>query len=150
MATVTLSNDPTADLQKLARELPRRSRQVLRALSLRVMRRIKGDFPVKSGRARASWGKWSAGDLRELSLEAGPHEAIYEVSGDTVTQGSAVPYIEALNAGHSQQAPAGFIDKRALEGELELTEALSALMDISGVGGDARIGGGMDRTVGTD
>jgi hypothetical protein len=43
MANVTLTNDPTADLLQLARELPTKSRRVLRALSLRVMRRIKGD-----------------------------------------------------------------------------------------------------------
>src|SRR5688572_26792871 len=105
MASVTITNDPTPDLTQLARELPGKSRKVLRAVSLRVMRRIKGDMPVDKGRARASWGKWSAGDLRELTLQAGPHDAIWEQSGDQVTQGSAVPYIEALNAGHSQQAP---------------------------------------------
>ena len=38
-----------------------------------------------------------------------------------------MPYIEQLNEGHSQQAPAGFIDDAWLKMEVELQKALGKI-----------------------
>lgn len=80
--------------------------------SLALVARIKTEMPVKSGRARDSWG-------------TPEKEGSWEVSDDglSVTQGSNVVYVGRLNEGHSQQAPAGFIDAGA-------EEALDALNDM--------------------
>lgn len=85
----------------------------LRVTSMELVRAIKGDMPVDSGRARSSWGQWSPEDIAKPNDEAKPSDAHYEEDkGDlSIEQGSNVPYISKLNDGHSQQAPAGFIDR---------------------------------------
>lgn len=98
-----------------------RSRNVLwnsvRRVSFEVERRVKLAMPVDTGRARASWG--------HSSPPAGTGDGIWEEdrANLSITQGSRVEYIEALNEGHSRQAPAGFIDAIESEGE-ELLESL--------------------------
>jgi len=81
------------------RELNRLTRENILASSNQARRMIKIRMPVDTGAAMASWG---------VPGEAG----IWDVKDDgfAITQGSKLPYIEALNEGHSQQAPAGFID----------------------------------------
>ena len=51
--------------------------------------------------------------LRAHAKGAEPGDAVWEEkdNGLTIVQGSNVPYIEDLNAGHSKQAPAGFLDR---------------------------------------
>ena len=82
--------------------------------SLALERGIKSDMPVDTGRARASWGHWTPGDIVGSNAEATPGDAVYEVRENNleIEQGSNVPYIAELNDGHSKQAPAGFIDRR--------------------------------------
>lgn len=101
----------------------------LRAASLACERGIKSDMPVDTGRARASWGHWTASDAKSLKAGGGAGDAIYEESEGklTILQGSNVEYIVFLNAGHSRQAPAGFIDKRALKAQLALEERLGLI-----------------------
>ena len=85
----------------------------LRETSLATERRVKEEMPVDTGRARASWGHWTPGMLRAHAKGAEPGDAVWEEkdNGLTIVQGSNVPYIENLNAGHSKQAPAGFLDR---------------------------------------
>lgn len=85
----------------------------LRETSLATERRVKEEMPVDTGRARASWGHWTPGMLRAHAKGASPGDAVWEEkdNGLTIVQGSNVPYIENLNAGHSKQAPAGFLDR---------------------------------------
>lgn len=99
------------------------ARQVMRATSLALEKRIKTEMPVDTGRARASWGHGG----RE------PGDSIWreEDGGLVIEQGSNVPYIIYLNAGHSQQAPAGFIDRAALLAELELMRELGLVDPLS-------------------
>lgn len=86
----------------------------VRAVSLAGEKRIKRDMPVDTGRARASWGHWTPGDVKN-NPDAKASEAVFEISdgGLTVTQGSNVDYIADLNEGSSLKAPAGFIDAAA-------------------------------------
>lgn len=97
------------DLERqFAQALPARLRtrvwRRIRVVSFEAERFIKIRMPVDTGRARASWGHSAA------PADAG--EGIWEEQLDALalTQGSRVPYIEQLNEGSSQQAPAGFID----------------------------------------
>jgi len=85
----------------------------LRETSLATERRVKEEMPVDTGRARASWGHWTPGMLRAHAKGAEPGDSVWEEkdNGLTIVQGSNVPYIENLNAGHSKQAPAGFLDR---------------------------------------
>lgn len=95
--------------------------------------RIDGEMPVDTGRARAGWGKYNPELLAEGALKvvdsiashitrpskrtgrlqgSSPADAIWEENPEAlfVIEGTHVPYVESLNAGHSMQAPAGFID----------------------------------------
>lgn len=91
----------------------------VKSTSFSAERGVKIKMPVDTGRARASWGHSTA--------PAAPDEGIWEESNDglTITQGSLVEYIGALNDGHSQQAPAGFIDAEAARALEELVEGIA-------------------------
>ena len=87
----------------------------LKAVDVDLERHIKSVMPVDTGRARASWGRWTQGDIRKPNPKASAADAVHKEKGQgtddmEITQGSNVPYISVLNAGHSKQAPAGFIE----------------------------------------
>ncbi|MFA6044751.1 MAG: HK97 gp10 family phage protein [Phycisphaerales bacterium] len=104
--------DDAREERRAARLFIRAVKADLRAVSFAAERRIKDAMPVDTGRARASWGHWTPGDLRSLETGASSADAAWEETdeGLTIEQGSNVEYIGALNDGHSLQAPAGFID----------------------------------------
>lgn len=89
----------------------------LLAKSLTVVGRVKMSMPVDTGAARARWGVSGApGGLWEI-LDAGM----------TIIQGAQLDpheYINELNEGSSQQAPAGFIDTIAYKAEEELVQEI--------------------------
>jgi len=107
------------------------ARKELRSSSFFVEKIIKQDMPVDSGRARASWGHWSPGDLTaKEAKDASESDAIWEegVDGMTITQGTNVPYVQALNEGHSTQMGAGFIDAAAQTGAFELIKGIERIL----------------------
>ena len=114
------------DARRAAKAVIGEAQRTLREISFAGEVRIKRDMPVDTGRARASWGHW---DSSANSPDSTPADAHYEETdaGLTITQGSNVPYIEQLNEGHSQQAPAGFIDDAWLKMEVELMKALGEI-----------------------
>lgn len=91
----------------------------IRRASFLAERNIKIRMPIDTGRARASWGH-SGGVAK-------PEDGIWQEDepGLSLTQGSRVEYVEQLNSGSSQQAPAGFIDAEAKRAETALEEALA-------------------------
>lgn len=110
-----------SDLEKFAAEMKRVNmtksvREILRGVSFATEKQIKEWMPVDTGRARASWGHGGTH----------PGDSVWreEEGGLSITQGSNVEYIEFLNAGHSRQAPAGFIDKAQARAEFVLSAAL--------------------------
>lgn len=129
---VTVDATPLKQLAAEARRTPTvtraQAKQAVREASFAVEKRIKLEMPVDTGRARASWGHWT-GDLVRPAPEAGPGDAVFEVEDDglTIVQGSNVPYIEMLNNGHSRQAPAGFLDKAQLVGQVELEKEVGLI-----------------------
>lgn len=78
--------------------------------------KIKEAMPVRTGRARSSWGMWTPGTMVLPNPDAKASDAVWEVEneGKSIRQGSDVDYIPRLNEGSSRQAPAGFIDAIAL------------------------------------
>ena len=114
--------------KKTARAVLASARRTLRSASFAVEKRVKAEMPVDTGRARASWGHWTPDGLA-AEAEASAGDAHWEETDDglTITQGSNLPYIEALNNGHSRKAPAGFIDSAQLHGQLELEKALGLI-----------------------
>ena len=85
--------------------------------SLKVLASVKIAMPVDIGAARARWGVPGApGGLWEILDD-----------GLTVIQGAQLQpheYIEELNEGSSQQAPAGFLDTIAYKAEEELIQEI--------------------------
>lgn len=74
--------------------------------------KIKEAMPVRTGRARSSWGMWTPGTMVLPNPEANATDAVWEVEneGKSIRQGTDVPYVPSLNEGSSRQAPRGFID----------------------------------------
>lgn len=77
---------------------------------------IKESMPVDSGRAKAGWGQYTPEHLTRTDPKnvSSPSDAVWIVSPKawSIRQGTNVPYTVYLNEGHSQQAPAGFIDAK--------------------------------------
>ena len=115
------------DIQKQSRNVHPRLRQVLRKVSFDVERQVKTAMPVLSGRARASWGHWTPGDLTGGGLGASAADAYLEETDTAIEQGTNLDYVEDLNSGSSQKAPAGFIDAAFVRGERALQAAVDAV-----------------------
>lgn len=94
-------------------------KDAVKAASLQAVGRIKMDMPVDTGAARGRWGTPGAsGGIWDETDE-----------GLTITQGANLEpyeYIERLNEGSSQQAPAGFIDSAAQSAEETLVNLIDA------------------------
>lgn len=93
------------------------ARNRIRVKSLTVLGNVKLQMPVDTGAARARWGiQGAAGGIWQEDDD-----------GLTITQGAGLEpheYIEELNEGSSQQAPAGFLDAIAYKAEMELVNEL--------------------------
>lgn len=125
-----------SELSKLARDvsgadraLVIAARSTVKSASFAVEKRVKVEMPIDKGRARASWGHWTSSDIVKPGSGASAADAVWATQdgGLTIVQGSNVPYIEALNDGHSKQRPMGFIDRAALVGQLVLERELGML-----------------------
>ena len=120
-------------------ELKPRLMVVLRRESEKLAHQVKALMPVYSGRSKASWGKYTPEDLsasppegtnlaawQKRKSQSNPDDAVWEENEDalSITQGSNVPEVEALNAGWSQQAPGGFIETVMDSGMEDIETAL--------------------------
>ena len=96
---------------------------MVRAHSFAAEARVKRTTPVDTGRARASWGHSTA--------PASPADGIWEEDEKdlSLTQGTKVPYVEQLNEGSSNQAPAGFVDAVQLAEQDALEEDIADAME---------------------
>lgn len=132
--TITAKIDDNGLIDRFKRadiETKARIKPLPREVSLIGVRRIKMDMPVDTGRARASWGIWTPGDAKAEDSNAKQSDAVFSVSGDglTVTQGTNVSYVEELEKGSSQQAPAGFIEAAANAMADALMKKVSDILD---------------------
>jgi len=123
--------------------------KIVRQVSLALERRVKTEMPVDTGRARASWGHWTPGHLRKMTVITGSGEKIkvtraewrgVQATADDahwkeneweleIEQGSNVEYIDALNEGHSTQAPRGFLDAAAEHAQQVLDQKVDEFVE---------------------
>lgn len=106
---------------------------VVRDTTLETTALLIEHTPVDTGFARASWVP-SIGQVVEVSLLPGGHKGDAGSAGAAQQQGQALVisyklgdgpmyitnqarYIEALNDGHSNQQPAGFVERAIAQGQ---------------------------------
>ncbi|MFU2207225.1 hypothetical protein [Solidesulfovibrio sp. C21] len=109
--------------------------KLVRKVLFDLWRMVAEGTPVDTGRARASWAldtDWSAwqlpeGDYRE-AIQANIGAAISKLpQSDLYVLYNNLEYIEALEEGHSQQAPSGFVALALAAITDKLREAAKAL-----------------------
>lgn len=121
------------DLTPGQQNFVRGARAAVKSASFAVEKRIKIEMPVDTGRARASWGHWESSLLKVSNPDAKAGDAIWQVDdgGLSIKQGTNVDYVEDLNQGSSRQAPAGFLDRAAAMGQIQLEVKLGFLDPLS-------------------
>jgi|SRR3990167_634157 len=102
--------------------------EVIKAVATQAREEIKRDMPVDTGDARGRWGTPEY-HMTRPRYGGAPGQGIWREDKDnlTHTQGaelSPFEYIERLNEGYSQQAPAGFIDTTVERVNDDLTDGL--------------------------
>ena len=107
------------DLEKFSAKTERRIDKVIRWVGLELLRRIIMRSPVDTGRFRGNWHVTLNDAPREATLVIDPIGSTTIEEGDRVISGfdlgdsifivNNLAYAEALERGHSQQAPAGMV-----------------------------------------
>jgi hypothetical protein len=110
--------------------------KVIKQITLDVTANLIETTPVDTGWARANWipsigpREGVAGTRENISgaeQEIGKAQVVteYKIEMGEVHVSNAVPYVQSLNDGHSQQAPAGFVQAaiaKAVELDLKAIE----------------------------
>jgi len=90
----------------------------IRKATIKIIQQVKSPppigMPLDTRRARNDWG--SQAEFNEEDLET--------------VHGSRLDYVPLLNEGHSQQAPAGFIDTIVLREGILLADKLGADIEV--------------------
>lgn len=116
--------------------------KLVRKVALSVDATVVSATPVDTGRARSNWqveiGKPAKGVLpafvpgeegstvgpnTQMALALGAAAIATYKTGETIHLTNNLPYIGALNNGHSAQAPAGFVQTAVLDGALQIKDA---------------------------
>lgn len=131
------------NLRVLAKRIPENANVMVRTVALAIDQTLVLNTPVDTGRARGNWqvtiGEPATGEVEGLPLRpkgkkkaaaviSSPVEdtgmvaikaaisATKDFKGGTIFIVNNLPYIVPLNNGHSQQAPAGFVQTAILNG----------------------------------
>lgn len=122
-----------ADVAAFARLVRLNQAEVMRKIASDIWTRIVGNFqshrhPVDTGRARAAWGLTFAPSIPTLppGVYPPPPEPNWApITGTEIAYIlNSVEYIEALEDGHSKQAPNGMVRLAILEVESEIEAIL--------------------------
>lgn len=115
-----------ADLDKLAKKLDIKKSTVVKKVVIDLWNGVTRRTPVDTGRARANWFVTQGAPTDRVDLHEGAKKGgvaapippdVGEITGDeSVFIINNLPYIEALENGHSKQAPAGMV-KLAIQAE---------------------------------
>lgn len=115
-----------ADIKKFAAQININQATVVRRISFDLWGKITKRTPVKTGRAHAGWGV-SIGHAQVPTPPEGEYNPAPKPFPTVVIDGTQVvyilnnvEYIEALEDGHSKQAPAGMVRLAIAEVELEI------------------------------
>ena len=119
----------TRDIDAIVRGLDRLSGRLVQKITLDLQANLIETTPVDTGWARANWvagigqpvlplqpegGRRTPGEVQAAASRAANANAgvlRYTVRQGRVFMSNNVPYVEALNSGHSAQAPAGFVQQ---------------------------------------
>jgi hypothetical protein len=120
-------------LEKSNLETKKKAWAIVRSVSFAVERRIHRwlQLSVDTGRARASWGHWQAGEIVKPNQDAREEDAVWIEDNDkmVVVQGTNVEYVPDLEQGSSKRAGSAGISKAADIGGIELEREISKLID---------------------
>jgi len=120
-----------ADLSKFADKVELDLGQLRRRVTLGLKEKIERRTPVDTGRLRGSWavsdGSPSGFTPPEGSGGIGPVEATFSDPYQISYVTSNLPYVLAVEYGHSQQAPQGMVRVSLAEMETELEGAFGEL-----------------------
>lgn len=125
-----------ADLKRFARNIAIKGDQfvektdaLIRRVALAVDTAVVLATPVDTGRARANWqvglgrapsgtlaAPGSAGEGTSNALNAAQAAIASYHGGVDIHISNNLPYIEALNNGHSSQAPSGYVERAIVAG----------------------------------
>lgn len=103
--------------QRIGAELRAAVSHAIKMLALEIDRQLRLVTPVETGHARRNWiasvGSPNTTIATDDSARTAGIQAVlaYELSQGTLWVANSVPYIRALNYGHSQQQPAGFVER---------------------------------------
>lgn len=106
-----------AQSARIGAELRTAVTQVVRMLALEIDAELRKATPIDTGHARRNWiasvGSPNTQEAKDDSARAQGIQAIlsYELASGSLWVSNSVRYIRALNYGHSQQAPAGFVER---------------------------------------
>lgn len=113
-------NRLASDMAKLAKRVEAAPPKVVKQASLQILTNITLATPVDTGRARSNWivsiNRPSQLIRPEIltagaSVNAGASQIKQAVAGKSVWIQNNLPYINRLNGGWSQRAPAGFVER---------------------------------------
>jgi hypothetical protein len=106
-----------AQSARIGAALRKRATNVVRMLALEIDAELRRATPVDTGHARRNWipsvGTPNVAEANDESARAsGLAEVMrYQLAAGSLWVANVVPYIRALNYGHSQQEPAGFVER---------------------------------------
>jgi hypothetical protein len=101
------------DRRAIMAALERRVEQAVVAVAVNATEELTSDTPVDTGFARSNWTP-AVGSPPERTDDGAQARGLAEIVRYRLEDGSAfvsnhAEYIQRLDAGHSQQAPAGFV-----------------------------------------
>lgn len=122
-------------IQRIATNVGENATKLVRKVALSVDTTVVMATPVDTGRARSNWqvniggpakgtieayspgaeGSTGGANAR-IALALGAATIASYKAGETIHLTNNLPYIGALNDGHSAQAPAGFVETAVLDG----------------------------------
>lgn len=132
-----------ADIERINKKLDNVLTDFYRETGLSIRNRVAWKTPIKTGRAAASWNA----SVGEPDLETKPVDYLnpagapmdgkkdltgYQL-GENIYISNGVPYIQALNHGTSQQAPAGFVEATVMETGLALLDIVREVRQKNGI-----------------
>ena len=107
-----------------------------RILVIEIWKNLMLTTPVSSGRARANWGISKDGSIQELPPGEYSEPERPPISRfNTLFITNPLDYIQYLNEGWSEQAPALFIEIAVADAEVETNQRVTSLKTGKSVGG---------------
>lgn len=141
----------TADLEKFSKAIGATLGQVIRRVAIEMSDGFAENTPVDTGRAAGSWGidfdqpgtfeqpeSFAGGRAAAQAAVKEQQAKLADVDRDPYRQVwiyNNLPYIQPLNEGHSQQAPAGFVELQVAQAEANIDGILAQAEGENGIRG---------------